>query len=111
MLLQNTSNLSFAHFDVMLFLGSVNNLLNTPYFLVLVFEALYYRRSCAEYLLLIVFFSFKCAHIVVVILEVPDYSSNKCLRNTEAYCSLCMSKLFLLHCIVYLIDLFAGQFV
>ena len=110
-LLQNTSNLPFAHFEVMLFLDSVDNLLNSPYFLVLVFETLYHRSDCAEYLLLTVFFSFKYAHIVMVVPEVPDYPSNKCFRNTETYCSLCMSKLFLLHGFVYLIDLLVGQVV
>ena len=110
-LLQNTSNLPFTHFEVMLFLNSVDNLLNTPYFLVLVFEALYHRCGRADYLLPTVFFSFECAHIVMVVPKVPDYPSNKCLRNTETYCSLCMSKLFILHGFVYLIDLLAGQFV
>ena len=108
-LLQNTSNLPLAHFEVMLFLDSVDNLLNTPYFLVFVFDALYYCRYSAESLLLTVLFGFKLGHIFMVVPKVPDYPSNKCLCNTETYCSLCMSKLFLLHSFVYLIDLLIGQ--
>ena len=111
MLLQNTSNLPSAHFEAMLFLDSIDNLLDTPYFLFLAFEALHHRRSSADYLLFTVFFSFKYAHIVMVVPEIPDYPSNKCFRNTETYCSLCMSKLFLLHVFVYLIDLLVGQVV